>query len=405
MTPADKQLQYMQDFLVEIAKGNFDSKLNISNDSNEELVAMQVGINMLVEELKSTTISRVFLNSIYDGINDILIVLNENGEIQNINHLTETILSYQESELLHKSIKKIMQPDDFENFKKHIKRIYENKINLQFGLNLIAKNKSIIPVSCSLSVIYNNERIPFGILLVAKNISALLEAKNELQNKNDELNLFVYKASHDLKAPVSSLMGIMNLLNKSEDMQEIKMYCKMIDDCTKKMSTIISDLLILGKVTYADLKYEPINIKNTIDDVLNNLKLQYNPENITFNILIDKDVKFIKTEKELFYTIVFNLVDNAIKYRQQESKISYININVSSSDKGISFTIEDNGIGIEQELQQNIFKMFYRATYASKGSGLGLYIVKTSVLKLGGSICFKSIIDRGTTFKLYLPSY
>ena len=104
-------------------------------------------------------------------------------------------------------------------------------------------------------------------------------------------------------------------------------------------------------------------------------------------------------------TVLLNIIDNAIKYRRQIGNLSYINIHVSVHDKGILFTIEDNGIGIEDSLQPNIFNMFYRATYSSKGSGLGLYIVKMSVLKLGGKVSFESILDNGTTFKLYLPSH
>ncbi len=404
MASTEKQLQYMQDFLIHIAEGNFDAKLNISNESDEELVAMQVGINMLVEELKSTTISRVFLNSVYNGINDILIVLNEKGEIQRTNNLVETLLFYPESELLHQSIEKLIRIEDLEVVKDYIRNVFDNRETQEVGLNFITRNQSEIPVSCSFSVLYNKQHQPSGILLVAKNITTFLKAKNQLQDKNDELNLFVYKASHDLKGPVSSIMGIMNLINKSEDIKEVKVYCKMIDECTKKLETIISDLLVLGRVTYGDLKYEQIDIKNEINTILKSIEFIDGLKDINFNIIIDDQAKFIKTEKGLLHTILFNLIDNGVKYRQSKTEPSYIYINVSAHDKGILFTIEDNGIGIEDSLQENIFKMFYRATYASKGSGLGLYIVKMSVLKLGGNISFESTLDKGTTFKLYLPT-
>lgn len=404
MSSSDKQLEYMQEFLINIADGNFDAKLNIADDKNEELVTMQVGINMLVEELKTSTISRVFLNSIYDGINDILIVLNEKGEIQKTNQKVETLLSYTEEEILHQSIEKLIQIDDFKIVKDSIKNAYR-KGNIQgLGLNFIGKNRSAIPVSCSFSTLYNKQNLPSGVLLVAKDITTLLEAKHQLQDKNDELNLFVYKASHDLKSPVSSIQGIMNLARKTDDVQELKMYCKLIDESAKKLETILSDLLVLGKITYADLKFERIDIKSTINEILKSLEFLDGVKNIQFKININDQAKSIKTEKSLLQTILTNIIDNAVKYRQNKAEPSYIHIDVSSQDNGILFTIEDNGIGIEGALQKNIFKMFYRATYTSKGSGLGLYIVKMSVLKLGGNISFESSINKGTTFKIYLPS-
>lgn len=395
----------MQDFLINIARGDFDAKLNISNDGNEEMVAMQIGINMLVEELKTSTISRVFLNSIYNGIHDILIVLNEKGEIQKTNEKVETILLYPEEEILHQSIEKIIQIEDFKIVKDHIKNAYK-KGNIQgVGINMITKDRSAIPVSCSFSTLYNKQNQPSGVLLVAKDITALLDAKHQLQDKNDELNLFVYKASHDLKSPISSIQGLMSLIQKSEDITEVKKYCTLIDESTKKLEAVISDLLILGKVTYADLQFEKIAIKDIIDSILKSFEFLEEGKNIHFKVVIDDESNFIRTEKSLLYTILINIIDNSVKYRQKKLEPSYIHIHVSGHDNGILFTIKDNGIGIEETLQANIFKMFYRATYTSKGSGLGLYIVKMSVLKLGGNITFESALDKGTTFKIYLPSH
>ncbi len=405
MASTDRQLQYMQDFLINIAHGDFDAKLNISDESDEELVAMQVGINMLVEELKSTTISRVFLNSIYDGINDILIVLNENGEIQKTNHLVETLLQYSESELTNRPIDKILELGDFETVKEYIKNAFEKGKIQEAGLNFIKKDNSKIPVSCSFSALYNKLNQPSGVLLVAKNITALLQAKNQLQDKNDELNLFVYKASHDLKGPVSSMQGIMNLTKKTENVDELKMYCKLMEDCTKKLDSIISDLLVLGKVTYGDLKYETIDIRSKIEEIVHSFEFTEGREDIDFKIVISDEVKYIITERELLHTILLNLIENAFKYRQKKAERSFIHIVISANNKGVLFTIKDNGIGIDDSMQENVFKMFYRATYTSKGSGLGLYIVKMSVLKLGGTISLQSTLDKGTTFTLLLPSH
>jgi len=402
---AQKQLQYIQDFLIKIAGGDYDSKLPIINENDEQLVAVQVGINMLVEELKETTISRVFLDSIYNGINDILIVLNENGEIQNVNHVAASLLLYSESELANEPVQKLIEINDVDNAKNCIKNAFQHSKIEEEGLNFTSKNGLIIPMACSFSPLYGANKKITGVLLVAKNISTLINAKNQLQDKNDELNLFVYKASHDLKSPVTSMMGLMSLLNTCKDVQEMKIYTKMMDECIGKLNTVISDLLVLGQITYGELEYSEIDIEEVIGTTLKSIEFVDGFKEISFNITVEEKAKLIKTEKGLFQTILLNLIDNSIKYRQEGSAASYIKINVSAKEKGILVEIADNGIGIAEQQQANVFKMFYRATSASKGSGLGLYIVKTSVLKLGGVISIDSVLGEGTTFKMYIPHH
>ncbi len=234
-------------------------------------------------------------------------------------------------------------------------------------------------------------------------VEELRSTKEQLQNKNDELNLFIYKASHDLKSPVSSMMGIMSLLKKTQNNKEVKTYIKMMEECINKSNTIVNDLLMLGRITYNELKYEEIDFKTMIDDILSSITHVDGFKDINFNIVIDDQPKSILTEKGLIQTVILNLIENSIKYRKDSVGHSYIKINVSYRDKGIVIKIEDNGIGIKKSLQANIFEMFYRATLKSKGSGFRLYIVKKIMTKLGGTISFESTLHKGTTFNLYIP--
>ncbi|MES2140920.1 MAG: PAS domain-containing sensor histidine kinase [Bacteroidota bacterium] len=398
------QLKYIEDFLIKIGNGDYNSKLPIIDEKDEQLQAVQIGINMLVEELNETTISKAFLNSIYNGINDVLIVLNQKGEIQNTNHVVEDLLFYSPAELLHQSIEKLFPISDIDSVRNSIRTTYEQNKIQELGLNLKARDNSIISVSCSFSPLYNNKQEYSGTLLVAKNITALLDAKSQLQEKNDELNLFVYKASHDLKSPVASMMALMAMHNESENAQEKAIFIEKIAECTSKLNIIMSDLLILGRITYGALEYEKTNIKEVIDSILKSIEFVEGFKDIDLNIVIEDQAQFIITEKGLFQTILLNLIDNAVKYKQNGPERSFANIHVSNHEKGILFKIDDNGIGIAEAQQGSIFKMFYRATSASKGTGLGLYIVKTSVLKLGGAISFESTLGKGSSFAIYLPS-
>lgn len=399
------QLQYVQDFLSKIAEGDYNAKLLVNDGKDEKLAEIQAGINMLVEKLKATTISRVSLDSIYNGISDILIVLNDKVEIQKTNQVVETLLLYTESELLNQSIGKLIQKTDFDLVRDTIRNTYFEKKLHEIAFHFITKENKLIPVSCSFSPLYDPHGKSTGILLIAKNISTLVNAKKQLQDKSEELNLFVYKASHDLKSPVSSIKGIMALIDESKDLNEMKTYYKMIADSTLRLDSIISDLLILGRITYGELEYEQIDFKKVIDAILKSIEFVDGFKDIKFNMAIDDNAQSIWSEKGLLNTILFNLIDNAIKYRKINSEPSFINIHVSSQENGILIKIEDNGIGIADLQQANVFKMFYRATSTSKGSGLGLYIVKTSVLKLGGTIALESTFGKGTTFLLNLQGH
>ncbi|MFY9310748.1 MAG: PAS domain-containing sensor histidine kinase [Bacteroidia bacterium] len=401
---AQQQLQYIQDFLIKIADGDYNSKLPVIDNTDEQLVAVQVGINMLVEELKSSTISRSFLNSIYNGINDILIVLDDDGKIQATNHVVDSLLSYSGNELYKQPIEKLIQLNDIDTVRNCIKNAYEQDKIQEVGINLVAKDKTVIPVACSFSPLHDAQNNTTSILLVAKNMSSLINAKNQLQDKNDELNLFVYKASHDLKSPVSSMISVMNLLKKSENVSEMQLYIKMVDECITKLNTIISDLLVLGQITYGELECEKVDAKELIDTILESIEFIREFKDIDFDINIEESARFVFTEKGLLRTVFLNLIDNAIKYSKKRDVPSYIRIKLSPYKNGIVFTVEDNGIGIAQHQQENVWKMFYRATAISKGSGLGLYIVKTSVAKLGGTISLESEFDKGSVFKVYIPS-
>lgn len=401
MFKEDQQWKNIQDLLINLASGDNSSKRAFIFENDEYLTALQTGINMLVEELKSTTISRSFFNSIYNGINDMIIVFDKQGTIQNINHVTLETLEFSKFELIEQSVHKLIQTDSVIAFYNAIRNIFHQK---DVGLNFITKQNKIIPVSCSFSSIYDSNKQCENVLVVAKNMTALLKTKEQLAAKNDELNLFVYKASHDLKSPIASMQGLMSLINQSSDLIELKEYYRMISDCLVKFDSIIMELLVLGRITYGELEYEMVDTKKIIDAIICSLQFVNGFNDVSFKITISEDAQWIKTEEGLLTTIFANLIDNAIKYRNTKVS-SFIHIEILNIVDEIVITIKDNGIGIDQSAQPKLFKMFFRATNESTGSGLGLYIVKTSVEKLGGSISVTSELRKGTSIEIRLPLF
>ena len=187
-------LKYVQDFLTKISEGDYNAKFFINNENDEQLIEVQERINLQAEKLIATSNSRLSLDSIYNGISEILIVLDDKIQIQKTNKVVETNLLYNESELLNQSIGKLIQKTDFDIVRDCIRNTYQEKKLHETAFNFITKENKLIPVSCSFSPLYNAQGKSNGILLVAKNISTLITAKKQLQDKNDELNLFIYKA-------------------------------------------------------------------------------------------------------------------------------------------------------------------------------------------------------------------
>ena len=124
---------------------------------------------------------------------------------------------------------------------------------------------------------------------------------------------------------------------------------------------------------------------------------------IEFRIQVKRKKKLISDEAMLT-TILQNLIDNSIKYRNPEAKKTLISITTEEGKGGVQIVLQDNGTGMNEEIQKNIFVMFYRGTTLSKGSGLGLYLTKISVEKLGGNISVESKPGEGALFRIYLPN-
>lgn len=401
---SEKTLQLIQDFLINLAQGNFDTKLNVVEEDDDQLAGIQVGINMVMEELQATTISREYLNKIYNGINEILIVLNENGIIQEVNEIGASKLLYNKQEFTNNSIEKFIHVDSAELFRKSFEAIKINKENSEFGLDFLDKNFDLVHTSCSLSYLFDKHNNVGSILLVAKDISVLLNAQQQLGKKSDELNMFVYKASHDLKSPVASMLGLLNLAEKSNDLTELQHYCNLLHKSTKKMETIINELLIIGRITNSQLDIKKINIHELLKNLIEEFELREDFKKVKLSVTIEPDANYFQTEFDLIRTILFNLIDNAIKYSKSNIDNPFVKVNILTHKKGILISVEDNGLGIEESSQNDVFKMFHRATYASTGTGLGLYIVAISVQKLGGNYKLISKIDEGSTFEIYLPA-
>lgn len=232
--------------------------------------------------------------------------------------------------------------------------------------------------------------------------------EEELKNKalaklNTELDRFVYSVSHDLRSPIASMLGLVNLSKMEKDLAMLKYYEELKEKSLLKLDSFIRDILDYSRNTRTELKAEVIDWQLFIVQQIEQHQHSEEAKNIVITFQIEQHQPFY-TDLYRVGIIFSNLLSNAIRYSDTNKQTQTIHIDILVLDNDTQIDVIDNGIGIGAEHLDNIFKMFYRASEDSKGSGLGLYIVAETVQKLNGAVSVSSQIGRGTTFSIILPN-
>jgi signal transduction histidine kinase len=234
-------------------------------------------------------------------------------------------------------------------------------------------------------------------------LAAEVKAKNEdLEKANTELDRFLYSTSHDLRSPLSSIKGLINVARYDNRDSKIAGYFDMMTDRVNRLESFIKDIIDYSKNERTDIVTESVDLNLLVSDVIDNLKFVEGADTIRFeqHINIDHPVQCDKTRLSI---ILNNLVANAIKYHDPCKENRWISITTNNSNGTVKLIVADNGTGIKEEYQEKIFDMFYRGTLLSSGSGLGLYIVKQAVEKMNGRIAVNSESGQGSTFFVTVP--
>lgn len=231
---------------------------------------------------------------------------------------------------------------------------------------------------------------------------------DELEAARQELETFSYKASHDLRGPLSSILGLIHL-GQTEIRDTVALqYITLIEQATKKLDKVLKQFINNLQIEQRDSE-EQIDFAEIISNVHSSLRSMRGFSRMTF----DFNIATTHTDSLLpvtFYAnpdcirFVFeNIIENAIKYQNRNEPLSFLTIHVTASNEHVQIVAQDNGIGIPTPYLEKIFDMFFRATKDSNGSGLGLYIVKKIIQRMNGSIEAKSEEGKGTTLVIYLP--
>jgi PAS domain S-box-containing protein len=400
-----------KDVVLELQRKNgttFFVQLNssIRSDENGNLLSTRASLSDITDKKKAEEDLRskeeLFRNLI-ESSSDIILILNSDLLIEYASPSLERVLGYKPDQILGVSGLEHLHPSDtaevmtaLESARNKPGEVYSAKYRHQH------RDGSWKHMEASGTVLVTGiARQPLFIINV-RDISDHARTEELLQDKVNELNTFMYKATHDLRAPLSSLLGLIALAKAEKNKQEMLKYFTMIDDSTHKLDKILIDLVEITQITQGIPQISEIKLEELIGDVIESLENTPGFKGISISRKLSLGKPFYSDPK-LMRSVLQNLLDNSAKYKSPEKK-NEITIEAVETSTGVKVLISDNGIGIPDNYHAKVFHMFYRATNISSGTGLGLYIVKNSIEKLGGLIELESVEGQGTTISFSLPS-
>lgn len=247
-----------------------------------------------------------------------------------------------------------------------------------------------------------------NVIITGTDISAIkqIEERLTLKNKelhkiNTELDSFVYSVSHDLRAPLLSIKGVLSLVQKSGPFEDkTHLYLNHISQAVNKLDESIREILEYSRNARTDLNFTEINLQELVQSVYEDLMyIREKPVEFITNF---KGQKLIITDKSRIHSVLKNILSNAFKYLRQDVH-GLVTLTTELKQNTLYITVKDNGEGIEKKHIDKVFDMFYRASSRANGTGLGLYLCREIINKLNGTISIASEIGKGTTVKIALP--
>lgn len=403
--------------IFEYASGNLDYQINRS-DNDDELDGIIVGITMLGEELKASTVSRDYMNSIYRGVVDMLFVLGPDLRIQSVNAAVTQLLGYQEGELT--TLGEVFTPAAAAHLNEILQKLEEQTQMNGVELTFLNRGQLEIPTVCSVSILFDNQQRKSGIMLIAKDMTRQKEAETELrlakefaEAANRAKSRFLANMSHEIRTPLNGILGLTEILLAETPSSKQKEYLEIIRSSGHNLTKVLNDILDLSKIETGNLTMEEIvfDFKEVMRSNLNPYVFLAKQKGIVFTYTIDETIPGMLVGDPLrINQILVNLINNALKFTEDGEINVQFHLSDAYTDEEDAFyingSVTDSGIGIPEDKLDIVFKSFTQAddstTRKYGGTGLGLTIVRSLVDLMHGTIRAESPANketgRGTTF-------
>ncbi|MER2996640.1 PAS domain-containing sensor histidine kinase [Pontibacter populi] len=363
------------------------------------------------ESITSTFIEQVKEYAIF--------AMDPNGIIATWNEGAERMKGYKEEDVIGKFYGMLFTEEDRANHKPE-EELEQAKTHEQYQTEgwRLKKDGSLFWASITLTPIYNDEKELIGLTKVTRDLTDKRRAEENLTRKHDELVVtnrdldnFIYTASHDLKAPILNIDGLVHRLvhlfedKKIEDpelLELVDFFRKSVD----RFKLTIEDLTTISRLQRTiedESNLEQVSVQQVFDDILDDLKFLFEVNTFPCQVQSNFQVNVLNFSRKNFRSILYNLLSNAIKYRSQTNNCQ-INVSTYKEGEWVVLSVKDNGLGMSPDDQEKLYTMFKRFHDHVDGSGIGLYIVKRIVENAGGKITLTSEKGKGSEFKVYFQS-
>jgi signal transduction histidine kinase len=224
---------------------------------------------------------------------------------------------------------------------------------------------------------------------------------NSLIKTNHELDNFIYIVSHDLRSPLLSTKGLIDLAKmKIDEREQVQKYLGLAGKSINNLDHIIHEILAYSRNARTEIREEEFELKDVVKEIFDGLRFSAGPE-FSFQEEYAGETK-IYADKNRLSTVLRNIISNSVKYKKKEIGNPFVSLRFENNNLHCSFSITDNGEGIPLESQQRVFDMFYRGTSSATGTGLGLYICKEMLEKMNARYSISSKPGEGTSFSIEL---
>ncbi len=368
-------------------------------ESCVQIVFRDITANKLAEtRIKK---NETLLAQLFATIPMAVVLLTDSGKVAQVNKGFEEMFGYTMADMKDKSVNDFIVPEELTHEGVDLHNLVAT--NRVISIETVRRHRSgklVNVILYGMPVMFDNQAI--GIYGVYIDITERKRVEEELKIRNAELDNFVYKVSHDLRAPLSSILGLVNLAKLPGNTDDPMEYISIIGAKVAHLDNFIGDVLSHSKNLKMDVSIAKVEFNHIIEETFNDLNYLEGAKGIRRIVKID-GIEFYNDPWRIA-EIVRNLISNAIKYRKLDQVTSEIGIRINVDHMRAEISFVDNGIGIDEENLARVFEMFYRATEQSDGSGIGLYIVRNAVEKLGGQITVASRVGQGTRFNILLPN-
>ena len=335
---------------------------------------------------------------VLDQIDESVIWMDLSGKIIRANKSAILKTGYTQMELILLNVFDLYDGLSMSGWFLHVDKLLKQQRN-NFKCKLITKSGKLMPIAVKTYLIESGSNT-YVCAIIKEGGSESTETKR-MERVVYEYDKLIYRLSHDLRSPISTIMGLVSLAKKgsTEEQQE---YLRLIEVTLKKQNTMMTNVHHLSAIHTTPVQNLDINFPDLINDIISNIPKEIGRRETNWSFKF-KLSEYFCNDYYLISKLLTPVIENSVQFTGLNGRKSEIDVSVSTKKKGADIKIEDNGIGIDEIVQDQVYEMFFRGSPSSKGSGLGLYLSSVAASKLNATIDFVTG-RKGTTFNIFIPN-